>query len=107
MKEISYRSKNFVHRVFYDYSYSSGLEELVFNEFEDVSDYDITFKIISCIPVIGFSRGVIFYKYEFESYKDGKLVCGAWDKWWYGKSNRIYIKRNGVKWNMIKIVEQQ
>lgn len=106
MKEVSYRSKNFIHRTFYDYSYSSGLEELIFLEFEDVSDYDISFKIITCIPVIGFSKGVILYKYEFESYKDGKLVCGAWDKWWYGKSNKIYIKRNGFKWNMVNIIEQ-
>lgn len=106
MKDVSYRSKNFVHGDFYSRIFHSSTSEIILDDFEDVSDYEITFKIITCIPIIGFSKGVILYKYEFESYKDGKLVSGAWDKWWYGKSNRIYIKRNGLKWNIVNIIEQ-
>lgn len=106
MKEVTYRSKKFVHGDFYSRVCTSSNNGIVLDDFEDVSDYNINFKIITCIPIIGFTKGVILYKYEFESYKDGKLVCGAWDKWWYGKSNRIYIKRNGLKWNMVNIIEQ-
>ncbi len=97
MNEIKYRTGHFVHGIFYDHNF-------VFRDFEDISDYVINYKIIFCFPVIGINKGIIFYKEEFTSYKNGELICGTWDKWLYGKPNKVYIERVEKKWKMVNII---
>lgn len=102
LKDIKDRARHFIyHNSFY--SYENG--EFKFNDFENVFNYEIDCKIIFCIPLIGWNKGIIFYKDVFTSYEDGKIISASYPRWWYGRPNKIHIERKGLKWEIINIID--
>ncbi|MBO4726923.1 MAG: hypothetical protein J5631_00705 [Spirochaetaceae bacterium] len=102
LKDIKYRSKHFIHHNGF-YSYENGKFKL--NDFENVSDYEIDYKIIFCIPFIGWKKGKILYKDVFASYKNEEIISGSKSELWYGRPNVIYIERKGLIWEITSIID--